>query len=144
MSSDDETTAFAGDGGAGGSGAGSDDNDNDIERTAPRKKKVSTGALPTEREGERFDRGGGSDSDDSDDAGSGEDQVDDNGNKVPARQRSARNIHSLYRTKHPAKLGRRSPREPAARLSIDSMSAYAPFQGMPMGWMSQVYDDAAT
>lgn len=51
---------------------------------------------------------------------------------------------SLHRLVHPAKLARRFPREPAARLSIDSMSAYAPFQGLPMQWMSEVYDDAAT
>jgi hypothetical protein len=59
-------------------------------------------------------------------------------------RRRKQGVATLHRVGHPARLARRFPREPAARLSIDSMSAYAPFQGLPIQWMSEVYDDAAT
>ena len=95
------------------------------------------------------------DSDDDDDdeqnaqAGiNGEDEEEARERAAPSlekiRRRPRANIDSLYRLSNPAILARRSPREPAARLSIDSMSAYAPFQGNPMMWMSEVYDDKST
>ena len=96
-------------------------------------------AIPMEREGENFAAGDGDDDDD------GKPKFDANGNPIIGRRRRRLKTHnSLYRQGVPSKLARRHPREPAAGLSIDSMSAYAPFQGFPMQWMSQVYDDAAT
>ena len=93
-------------------------------------------AVPMESEGESFAAG------EDDYVGP---KVDSNGNPILVRRRRGLKTHnSLYRQGVPAKLARRHPREPAAKLSIDSMSAYAPFQGFPMQWMSQVYDDAAT
>ena len=75
----------------------------------------------------------------------GRPRFDASGNPILWRRRRGAATHnSLFRQGLPSQLAQRHPREPAAGLSIDSMSAYAPFQGFPMQWMSQVYDDAAT
>lgn len=93
-------------------------------------------AIPMEREGETFAPA------EDDYVGP---RVDSSGNPILVRRRRDLATHnSLYRQANPSKVARRHPREPAAKLSFDSMSAYAPFQGFPIQWMSQVYDDAAT
>ena len=97
--------------------------------------------VPTEGPGENFAAG----SDDDDDDDDGRPRFDANGNPIMwRRQRGMATHNSLFRQELPSQLAQMHPREPAAELSIDSMSAYAPFQGFPRQWMSQVYDDAAT
>ena len=154
MSSDDDEPRpppVASRGASGGGGAGDDEDeeawsrrqqtrretgepDSDDERN---KSSVAAilNAVPDDK-GETFD-----DRDDDD----GRPKFDANGQPITWRRRRRLKTHSsLYRQASPSKLARRHPREPAAGLSIDSMSAYAPFQGFPMQWASQVYDDAAT
>jgi len=112
--------------------------DSDDEQQRKKGSSVASifNAVPVEREGETF----APTEDDYVDP-----RVDSSGNPILVRRRRGRPTHnSLYRQANPSKVARRHPREPAAKLSFDSMSAYAPFQGFPIQWMSQVYDDAAT